>query len=59
MKKLLASVVLGLVFSVVPMSIYAACADIITVGEGRSKQVCFLVNEYVINGVQFCEYSCS
>lgn len=54
MRRLFASVFVCLLLSV---PAFAACAEMITAGEGREKQVFFLTDSYVINGVQFCEYS--
>ena len=58
MRKLVASLVLGVLLAV-PATVLAACADFITVGEGKDKQVCTLSASYTVNGVQFCEYSCN
>lgn len=54
MRRLFASLLVGILLSI---PAFAACAEMITVGEGRAKQVLFLSDSYVINGVQFCEYS--
>jgi hypothetical protein len=56
MRRLFASLVVGILLSIPAL---AACADMVTVGEGREKQVCTLSDSYTINGVQFCEYNCS
>lgn len=53
MRRLFASLFVCLLLSV---PAFAACAEIMTVGEGKEKQVFFLTDSYVINGVQFCEY---
>ncbi|HLM58839.1 MAG TPA: hypothetical protein VK422_22235 [Pyrinomonadaceae bacterium] len=54
MRRLFASLFVGILLSV---PAFAACAQMITAGEGANKQVFFLSDSYVINGVQFCEYS--
>ena len=55
MKKILVSTVLGLVLSAIPVSIYAACADIITSG----PYFCTLSGKYTVNGREVCEYTCA
>ena len=54
MRRLFASLFVGVLLSV---PAFAACAQVMTVGDGPGKQVFFLSDSYVINGVQFCEYS--
>lgn len=54
MRRFVASLFVCLLLSI---PAFAACAEMITAGEGREKQVFFLTDSYVINGVQFCEYS--
>lgn len=56
MRRLFASLVVGMLLAIPTI---AACSDMVTVGEGKEKQVCMLSDSYTINGVQFCEYSCS
>jgi len=55
MRKFLASAILGLALSAVPMAIYAACAHIITSG----KYFCTLSDQYTVNGREVCEYTCT
>jgi hypothetical protein len=56
MKKLLASIALGIAFSVASVSVYA-CADLITVGD----QACALTGSGTssANGAEICFYKCT
>lgn len=56
MKKMMLSLVLGLALFVIPTTVFATCSTILIINSGETKQTCFLVAEYVINGVEFCEY---
>ena len=59
MKKVLSSVLLGLVLAAIPMAIYAACPSTITIGKGRDAQVCRLAGpESCSGGVCVCAYIC-
>lgn len=56
MLKLLTSLLLGIVLAAATVF---ACPDMIRVSDGQSVQVCTLSAQYYINGVEFCEYTCS
>ncbi|HBR57623.1 MAG TPA: hypothetical protein DEA22_09160 [Blastocatellia bacterium] len=56
MKKMMLSLVMGLALFAIPTAVFATCAQILTIDDGEVHQVCFLVREYTINGVEFCEY---
>lgn len=54
MRRLFASL---FVVALLSIPAFAACAEVMTVGSGQGKTVLVLTDSYVINGVQFCEYS--
>jgi hypothetical protein len=57
MRRTLISLLIGTILSI-PVTVLADCAEVITVGQGPGKQICFLTAEYTVNGVLFCEYEC-
>lgn len=57
MKKTLLSVVLGLALAALPASIYAACADLITIG---GNMHCVLTGSSTTpSGAEICYYRCT
>jgi len=61
MKRFLASAVLGLIFSAVPMAVFAnkdKCASVIVLHSGGETQMCGLSGSFTQNGVLICEYDC-
>ncbi len=61
MKKLFVSVVLSLIVSAVPMTVFARqdhCASVLVFKSGGVSQVCGLSGSFTQNGVLICEYDC-
>lgn len=57
MKKLFISVILGLVLSIIPMAVYAACSHLIVIG---GNVHCVLTGSSTTpSGADICYYNCS
>jgi hypothetical protein len=57
MKKLVSSIILGLALSVIPAAVYAACADLITIG---GNMHCVLTGSSTSpSGHDICYYKCT
>ncbi len=57
MRKILTTLLLG-VFLSIPATALATCASFYVVRDGSRVTRCYLVDQFVDNGVEFCGYSC-